>query len=256
MMAAEAGQDASKPGGKRILGMKPMTAYLVFGGALLVGIVAYLIREHQAAAQQAATGATSGSGSGTAGDIDYSGELSAIQAELEALQQAGTGGATGTSGGGSSGGGAWWNGGGDTGGSGDNSGTGTGTGGGTSGATTGGGGTASSGSSGSSGGTTSSGSSGSTSSGGAPKTAPGNVSASPSSLCLKVTWSAVSGATSYEVDVFKLDSGNIWDGHVTGTSASIGEVGKAAAQGYVKVRAVNASGAGPWSATKEWSFKK
>lgn len=95
-------------GGRRILGMKPMTAYLVFGGALAIGIVAYLIKQHQAASAANATTAAAGqgaaAGAATATGIDYSGELSTIQTELEALlaQQGvttGTGAAQGNGGG-------------------------------------------------------------------------------------------------------------------------------------------------------------
>jgi hypothetical protein len=252
---------APSGGGKKILGMKPLTAYLVFGGALAVGIIAYLIKVHDSSKTAAASGTTAGTGTSTAGDIDYSGQLSAIQAEIEALQQQGGGAAAGggSTGGGDTGGGGWqggsgggWQGGGGTNGGtssgGGDSGSGSSSGGGTSG---GGGGTSGTGTGG--GGTSSGG--GTTTTTAAPKTAPANVTASPSSLSLAVKWSAVTGATQYEVDVTKLDSGAIWDGKVSGTSASIGEVGKAAAQGYVKVRAINSAGAGPWSASKTWSFK-
>lgn len=92
---------ARKPapgGGKRILGMKPMTAYLVFGGVLLAGIGIYLWKQHQAAAAAAAAPAADTNTNGDCtdsqgntvpcpgdGDQDYSGELSAIQTELESV---------------------------------------------------------------------------------------------------------------------------------------------------------------------------
>src|ERR1700748_2549532 len=103
-------------GGRRILGMKPTTAYLVFGSALLVGIVAYIIKQRQAAKQQADTPAATPTT--VAGDVDYSGQLSVIQTELEALlSQQGVG--AGTGGGGT---GGWGNGGGSWGGGGDSGG--------------------------------------------------------------------------------------------------------------------------------------
>jgi len=113
-------------GGKKILGLNRTTFYLALAGAVVVGLAFYWWRNYQSAAQ----GASSGTGtSGTGTDAtDVSGQLSAIQTELEALQQAGAPAATSSGGGGGgwTGGGGWdsgqgWN-------SGSSSGTGTSTG--------------------------------------------------------------------------------------------------------------------------------
>jgi len=91
----------------------------------------------------------------------------------------------------------------------------------------------------------------------APTGAPGSVTAGPSGKTtnLNVSWTTVAGATKYETDITKLDSGLIHDG-VTGPGPiTVDYVGQVAAQGWVKVRAGNSAGWGPWSASKQWSFK-
>lgn len=70
---------------------------------------------------------------------------------------------------------------------------------------------------------------------------------------LTVSWGAISGATSYEVDVTGPTGGLKADSHVSVTHAaySIATVGT---NGHVKVRAENSCGEGPWSTSHSWSF--
>ena len=85
------------PGGRKILGLSPRTALIVLGVAV-AGAAAYLLwRRHQSSST--ASTATSSTASGGYG-IDYGGELSTIQSELEDLlaasgQPAGGGSGTG-----------------------------------------------------------------------------------------------------------------------------------------------------------------
>jgi len=76
----------------RILGMPPRTALIVTGGAAAAGIVYFWWRRRQqpaAAGSAASTGCTDGQGNAVpcpdATGIDYSGELSVIQSELEGV---------------------------------------------------------------------------------------------------------------------------------------------------------------------------
>jgi hypothetical protein len=70
-------------GGKRIFGLKPKTL-LIIAGITLAGAIGFILwRRSQASSAAAATTADTG----TSTDVDYSGELSAIQTEIEALQQ-------------------------------------------------------------------------------------------------------------------------------------------------------------------------
>ncbi|HTX65627.1 MAG TPA: hypothetical protein VMD31_07630 [Opitutaceae bacterium] len=118
-------------GGKKILGLNRTTFYLALAGAVVVGLAFYWWRNYQSAAQGIASGTGTSSGTGT-GATDVSGQLSAIQTELEALQQAGAPATTSSGGGGGYSGGGWdsgqgWNSGSSTGGTGTSAGTDTGT---------------------------------------------------------------------------------------------------------------------------------
>ena len=70
-------------GGGKVLGLKPRTAMIV-GGAILAAAIGYMLwKRHQASSSTPATSSASASSS-TSG-IDYGGELSVIQSELEDL---------------------------------------------------------------------------------------------------------------------------------------------------------------------------
>jgi hypothetical protein len=92
----------SAPGGRKILGLKPKTA-LITAGIVLAAAIGYLLwKRSQASSTAASTADTSGTdttGSSDSG-VDYGGELSVIQSELEDLLAAdagaGTGSGTGT----------------------------------------------------------------------------------------------------------------------------------------------------------------
>lgn len=173
-------------GSGQIFGMDKRTVYI--GGAVFVVVLVYLVWRNKK--QQATSGSnapsecTDSQGNPVpcteAGGIDYSGQLSAIQTELESLAAA-QGGAG--SGGGSSGTGGWdWG----SGGGGSTTGT-TGTG------QTGSGG-------GATGGTASSGGGGAPKQG--PPPAPGGVHATAvSASSVTLAWNKVAGATSYRVRV-------------------------------------------------------
>lgn len=109
----------SAAGGKKILGVPRTTFYLAVGGAVIVGLAFYWWRNYQAAQQSASTASTTGT---TGTGVDYSGELSTIQTELEALLQQEGVTTTGTGTTGSGGGQSWGNGGGWSGGGGSGSG--------------------------------------------------------------------------------------------------------------------------------------
>jgi fibronectin type III domain protein len=68
-------------GGGKVLGLKPRTAIIAGGGILLLAVGYFLWKKHQAAATPAVTSASASSSTG----IDYGGELSVIQSELEDL---------------------------------------------------------------------------------------------------------------------------------------------------------------------------
>lgn len=89
-------------GGGKVLGLKPRTAIIV-GGGVLVAAVIYMLWKRK---QSATTTASSSASSSTSG-IDYGGELSVIQSELEDLlaAQGKDTDSTGTSGGGTTTGG-------------------------------------------------------------------------------------------------------------------------------------------------------
>lgn len=115
-------------GGKKILGVPRTTFFIAMGGAVLVGLAFFWWRNYQAAQAGASAGSGGTSGNDT-GNIDTSGQLSTIQAELETLLQeegAPAAASTGSTGGG---GGSWSGGGGSggwSGGSGDSGSTGSG----------------------------------------------------------------------------------------------------------------------------------
>jgi len=69
-------------GGGRVLGLRPRTA-LIIGGVVLIGAVAFLWWRRRSAGSTAAASSTSTAAGGTG--IDYGGELSVIQSELESL---------------------------------------------------------------------------------------------------------------------------------------------------------------------------
>ena len=71
---------APSGGGGKFLGLKPRTALIVLGVAVVGGVVFFWWRS-----RQSKTAASSVSASAAASGIDYSGELSTIQAELEQL---------------------------------------------------------------------------------------------------------------------------------------------------------------------------
>ena len=98
---------APAPGGGRILGMPRRTALIVLGVTVAGAAAYFLWKRHQSSAS-ASSGAVSSTASGGYG-VDYGGELSVIQSELEDLlaasgQPATSGSGTGTGTGGSSGG--------------------------------------------------------------------------------------------------------------------------------------------------------
>lgn len=90
-------------GGKKIMGMKPLTFYLAMGGAVVAGIAFYIYKRNQASSSSspaATAGAPCTDASGNSGTYDSSGnciatenttsgdnagELSVLQAELESL---------------------------------------------------------------------------------------------------------------------------------------------------------------------------
>jgi hypothetical protein len=78
-------ETAPSGGGKQILGMRPRTFYIMMGAAVVAGLGYYWYKNYKAGQAAAAAPATT-TASGT-GNTDYSGELSAIQTELEALMQ-------------------------------------------------------------------------------------------------------------------------------------------------------------------------
>lgn len=70
-------------GGGKVLGLKPRTAIIVGGGVLIAAVIYMLWKRKQSATTTASTSASSS----TSG-IDYGGELSVIQSELEDLMAA------------------------------------------------------------------------------------------------------------------------------------------------------------------------
>jgi Fibronectin type III domain len=69
-------------GGGKVLGLKPRTAFIA-GAAILAAAIGYMLwKRHQSAATPATTSA---SASSSTSGIDYGGELSVIQSELEDL---------------------------------------------------------------------------------------------------------------------------------------------------------------------------
>jgi len=66
-----------------VLGLKPRTAIIAGGGILLLAVGYFLWKRKQAASSS--TAATSASASSSTSGIDYGGELSVIQSELEDL---------------------------------------------------------------------------------------------------------------------------------------------------------------------------
>jgi hypothetical protein len=88
---------------------------------------------------------------------------------------------------------------------------------------------------------------------GAPETGPDPVTATTSGSTLTVSFPAVGGSTEYEYDVTGPDSGLKADPTISATSDTF-QQSVTGDSGYVKVRAENCYGAGPWSATKTWSF--
>jgi cytoskeletal protein RodZ len=71
---------APSGGGGKVLGLKPRTAIIAGGGILLLAVGYFLWKKHQAAATPATQSA---SASSSTSGIDYGGELSVIQSELE-----------------------------------------------------------------------------------------------------------------------------------------------------------------------------
>lgn len=241
-------------GGKKLFGL-PRNVVIAFGLAA-GGTILYLWWKNRGNAA-AADGTNAAAGSGTqqftTSGVDYSGELSVMQTELEDILQA-IGPSTGA---GSQGSGGGWDGGGSYSGSGGygsggswDAGTGQGT---DSGTSTGQNGSTSSGSTGST--STGSSSTGSTSSGGTPQTSPASISASVSGSKVVLSGSTVGGATGYEWQV-ALPSGTLWhDSKTTVPSATYSPVPTTGVYHY-KVRATNAAGAGPWSAVKTFTVTK
>lgn len=96
-------------GGGKVLGLKPRTAIIVGGGVLVAAVIYMLWKRKQSATTTSSASASSSTSTG----IDYGGELSVIQSELEDVMAAegqesssgtGTGTTTGTGTGTSSGG--------------------------------------------------------------------------------------------------------------------------------------------------------
>jgi mucin-2 len=101
--------------------------------------------------------------------------------------------------------------------------------------------------------TTTTGSGGSTAAAKPPATGPDPVTVSTTKSDLTVKWPAVGGATQYQVDVIGPDNGQKASPTVSATSASF-SVATSGDSGSVKVRAGNAAGWGPWSATKTFKI--
>lgn len=74
---------APSGGGGKILGMRPVVFYLAVGGTAVAAGLFYYWQKNRKAQAAAATAATSTAS--TTGSVDYSGELSVLQTELEAL---------------------------------------------------------------------------------------------------------------------------------------------------------------------------
>jgi Fibronectin type III domain len=97
---------APSGGGGKVLGLKPRTAIIAGGGILLLAVGYFLWKRKQAASSS--TAATSASASSSTSGIDYGGELSVIQSELEDLlaaegqESSSTGGSSSTTGTGTS----------------------------------------------------------------------------------------------------------------------------------------------------------
>ncbi len=88
--------------------------------------------------------------------------------------------------------------------------------------------------------------------GGAPTTAPPNLTTTVSGSRVEIDWTAVSGATGYEVQV-ALPNGTLYkDSMVAQTHAVYSPVPTTGTYHY-KVRAYNANGDGPWSAVKTFT---
>lgn len=84
-----------------------------------------------------------------------------------------------------------------------------------------------------------------------PKSAPGSVTVSAGKTTT-VSWSAVTGATGYEVDLTTSQGRPVHDSRVDQTHAVYD--GMAPGKYTVKVRAANSSGAGPWSASHSFEI--
>ena len=70
-----------RPGGRKILGLQPRTAAIAGGGIFIAAVIYILWKRKQAATPATTSASASSSTSG----IDYGGELSVIQSELENL---------------------------------------------------------------------------------------------------------------------------------------------------------------------------
>ena len=73
-------------GGGKVLGLKPRTAFIA-GAAILAAAIGYMLWKRHQSASSSATAASASASSSTSG-IDYGGELSVIQSELEGLLSA------------------------------------------------------------------------------------------------------------------------------------------------------------------------
>lgn len=93
-----------EPGGRRILGLRPRTA-LIAGGVILAAALGYFLWKRKQSSSSGAASASASSSTAGAYGVDYGGELSVIQSELEGLmaaegqEPAASGGGTGTGGG-------------------------------------------------------------------------------------------------------------------------------------------------------------
>jgi Fibronectin type III domain len=101
-VASEGDFPAGDGGGRKILGLKPKTA-MIGGGIILALAIGYLLWKRSQSSAAATTAATTDTTGSSDSGVDYGGELSVIQSELEDLLAAegtepstGTGTGTGT----------------------------------------------------------------------------------------------------------------------------------------------------------------
>jgi hypothetical protein len=222
-----------EPGGggqKKLFGL-PRNVVII-GAVAFAGTILYLWwRNRNSSSSQQGTSA--GTATTTTSGTDESGQIAALQSEIEQLQQSG---ATTSSGGSSGGGGGSWSGwGGDSGSW-----------------QSGSGGDSSSSGSSPSGSSTSSSSTGSSSSGGtphAPWTSPPNIIGRANGSQIVFTWGTVGGATSYRFQIAE-PNGQLWYDKTTTAQSATFDVAPMRGTYHFKIAAVNSAGQGPWSAVK------